>query len=81
MTAKKLLVVPKYRTHKATNRAFIWWNKQRNYLGRANSPESIELYNQFVADILANKGTPGPDLPTITPGVQAKKTVGELVLA
>ncbi len=36
---------PKYQIHKATNRAFVWWDDRREYLGNANSPESLDPCN------------------------------------
>ena len=69
MTNKKQIKsFPKYRIHKATGRAFIWWRKKRHYLGTANSPDSIEAYNQFVAEIARTRGLCNPEQePTYYP--------------
>ena len=67
MASTSLVHVPKYRVHKATQRAFIWWNKKRHYLGKAKSPESREAYNRFVANILTSQGTYQPEPPDETP--------------
>lgn len=76
---QKILAVPKYRIHKASKRAFIWWNKKRHYLGKAKSPESQEAYNQFVANIVASQGTYQPEPPDKI-ARKTKKTVNHLIL-
>ncbi len=47
---------PKYQTHKPTGRAFVWWQKKRHYLGKANSPESFEAYSRFIAELAQSGG-------------------------
>ena len=81
MASAPLLQVPKYRIHKATKRAFIWWNKKRHYLGKAKSPESHEAYNRFVANILTSQGKYQPGPPDEPPVAKSKQTVGDLILA
>jgi len=62
MTNKKQIKsYPKDRIHKAISRAFIWWQKKRHYLGAAKSPDSIEAYNQFVAEIARTRGLYDPE--------------------
>ena len=51
---------PKYQIHKASNRAFVWWRDKRHYLGAANSHESLEAYNRFIAEIARTKGLFNP---------------------
>ncbi len=59
---------PKYQIHKSSNRAFVWWKDKRHYLGVANSAESIEAYNQFVAEIARTRGLYDPERePTDNP--------------
>ena len=48
---KQVKSFPKYQIHKPSQRACIWWNGKRHYLGAANSPESLERYHQFIAEI------------------------------
>ena len=49
---------PKCQIHKASNRAFIWWRDKRHCLGGANSSESFEAYNQFIAEFTRKFTTP-----------------------
>lgn len=49
---------PDYKIHKASGRAYVWFGGKRNYLGPAESPESYEAYNRFIADLAANQGRP-----------------------
>lgn len=49
---------PDYKIHKASARAYVWFNGKRSYLGAAESPESYEAYNRFIADLAANQGRP-----------------------
>lgn len=70
---------PKYQIHKATNRAFVWWDDRREYLGNANSPESLERYNQFIAEVarLGRAASPTPIAATAS----STPMIGELMLA
>ena len=47
--------VPRYRRHKPSGDALVCLNGQRIHLGKYNSPESRQLYDQLVADWLASR--------------------------
>ena len=82
MTNKKQIKsFPKYRIHKASGRAFIWWRKKRHYLGVANSPDSIEAYNQFIAEVARTCGlyNPGHEPAENAVGSTQVVTVGFLM--
>ncbi|MCL2305310.1 MAG: tyrosine-type recombinase/integrase [Planctomycetaceae bacterium] len=68
---------PKYQIHKASNRAFVWWDNRRQYLGDANSPESLERYNQFIAEVARN----GKTVQISIAATSTAPRVGELILA
>lgn len=53
-------VVPKLCHHKATSRAYVWWNKKRQYLCAWNSPDRNKLYRAFLAKIDAAAALPIP---------------------
>ncbi len=78
---KQVKSFPKYQIHKASNRACVWWRSKRHYLGVANSPESIEAYNQFIAEIARSKGNFNPDLESSgdSSGSNQSITVGALM--
>lgn len=46
--------VPKYRRHRASNRAFVQVKGRRKYLGKWDSPASKEAYSRFVAELAAS---------------------------
>lgn len=54
MTISRTPRTPSYRHHKASGRAFVEFDGQRFYLGRFNSPESVQKYHSMVAEWLAN---------------------------
>lgn len=70
---------PKYQIHKPTKRAFVWWQKKRNYLGPANSPESHEAYNRFIAELAQSSGR--PQVLVVEASEKQCLTIGELMLA
>lgn len=71
---------PKYQIHKPTNRAFVWWQKKRVYLGPANSPESHEAYNRFIAELAQSEGQPQVQASKPEP-VEQYQTIAELMVA
>ena len=46
---------PGYKIHKPSNRAYLWAEGKRHYLGTAGSPESYEAYNRFIAHFAQNQ--------------------------
>ncbi len=70
---------PKYRHHKARNRAFVEIDKKRIYLGKHDTQESRDAYDEFVAQWLANGRSLPPDPTKDKP--DGKLTVTELVVA
>ena len=80
MTIKKQVKsFPKYQIHKASKRAFVWWNGKRHYLGIANSGTSIELYNRFIAEI-AQAGILFQPVTSVTDSQKSQEvTVGYLM--
>lgn len=68
-------VTPSYRYHKARNQAIVVLNGKTFYLGYYGSAESRRLYDQLVAEWLAN----GRRLPT--QHRQTEITISELILA
>ena len=47
---------PPLRLHKTSNRAYIFVNHRRVYLGKAGTPEALEKYHTLAAEIMANGG-------------------------
>ena len=60
---KQVKSFPKYQIHKASGRACVWWQGKRHYLGTAQSAESFENYNRFIAEIAQTCGTYTPQKP------------------
>lgn len=52
--------IPKYRRHHAggRDRAFVELGGQRDYIGRYNSPESVQHHEQLVAEWLHPRRSP-----------------------
>ena len=59
--------VPKYRHYKPKNLGVVRIDGTDRYLGRYNSPESLEKYHRLIAEWLSSP--PEPDTPPPTEGI------------
>lgn len=67
---------PKYCLHKATGQARVYVNGAEKYLGKFNSPESLQKYGALVAELASGAVIPSDEIAT-----QAGKiTIGQLVV-
>lgn len=79
---KQVKSFPKYQIHKASGRAFVWWQGKRHYLGTAGSAESYEAYHRFVAEIARNNGAIIPQMTERTSKNNAAEiTVNDVMAA
>ena len=62
VTKKQQKTFPGYKIHKASNRAYIWYDGKRRYLGTAESAESYEVYHRLIAELAQNQMKAGLNL-------------------
>lgn len=66
---------PEYKIHKSSNRAYVWHDGKRIYLGIAESPESYEAFRRLIAELAQNQKQCGLNLSACRHGVDADESL------